>query len=432
MWAYISKLAKKFSSEGVMETRRILLVAGCDGWGPWSFLRAVAGALVVALRDVGLGAQFIVEGWEGGNFHTVAKRIRDLGGTVLDERPRPEQFLYLPRDSDTQLVRPEAICELVLIPFETRFEKYLSEFETRDWAAVDLVLAVVDPIAVAAIKRLLKEGETGPRTVLVTDHFWDWTLQRILEEAGMLGDANRFLESVASLYGRVDRAYLWPPPITPLEVFAAASKVGRDVRRLTGVLESPLKGGGDLQSTRRDYGLDNGLPTVIVTTGATGSLRTIFDRLEVSYYSKLPEGYNLIINTQPRKVFTPTHWLEPMTNPPVVDLAPLVEFGVTRCGGGTVNGLIAARAAWYSVLEPFHAQVNAIAECAEEMELAPIVGFNNFAIEPRSLIESWLFDESGRTARELARSLMAQIPHDAESQLAEEVVEQFLLKKRGI
>lgn len=401
------------------QTRVIHVAVGDDGGGPWVFTRELTGGLAKELHDRRIPARFIIDGrHDERGFRNIVKRVNAKHKQAVVEWGfvRPEKLLWLPRDKEN-LVEPEALPEKVLKEFGTNFDAYRAAI---DLSQVDLVIGVVDPCTVSVAR------ERGIRAVCVTDHLWHITMRETVEQVSPPGqDVSEILARIGTLYTAADRLYLWPEPISPEDPCGIEAKrlCGDKVSWLNGVLESPDWDPGEV---KRHYGVDNGAPTVFISTGALGPFQKLMDNAKNEYTDRPPQGYNVILDRAPAIVFLSGQpGSRSVEGLPVINLGLGCVLGFVRGGGGVYNSLIGARCACVTIAEPRHPQVNAIARRADEMGLTRFIkDYDRAAARPRTLIEQELARAKENAA---IQERMRSIPCNAERDWAKEIVEAFLV-----
>lgn len=407
-------------------TLRVYVSVGDDGGGPFSLARGVVNGLIAMSKSNGFEPEFIVEGWTGpparpGREKGLLEHIRSRRCHVTFINRDP--LLFIERDKKTNWIDPEATKNNILKNFPKRFEYYLAQ--KTSIGDVQIVIAVCDPCA------LQKAREHKKPAICVTDHTWDVTFKKILEQVSML-DAETLvvLYFIGSLYAQADILYMWPEPITPPDFFEEAQELGIEVKRLEGVFESPQFQKNYVLEQMRIRPENKNLPLVCLSGGRLGPLGEIFEKIFDEYSQNLPEDYIVVINSRVRDtngpVFQPgkekvgSFNFEEMA---LIHQCVAYDLLITRGGGGSMNGAIAARCPIVNITEPLHPQVNAISQCARKMGIARLIPYHTLLARPRETIEHQLLMLAEKNKE--AKNLLSSILQNSEIYLARELISRF-------
>lgn len=413
-----------------MDRRLSLYVSiGDDGGGPFALARGIINGLLDAAESRDLAIDLVIEGWPGSELESEQRQAHLLAGLrarQMDVRlVTRDRLLWIERDA-RHWVHPAATRDAVLSPFRDRLDVYVDNHPSPEAiGAADIVIGVVDPCVLAAG---IKYGTSHQKRISVTDHTWDVTFRLILDQVGLLDPAAlEIVHRIGALYAHADCLYMWPEPITPdMPFVAGARELGVDVRRLAGVLERPRRKRSEILDALQIEDINRALPVVCLSTGALGALEGVFRKLVGVYEQRPPSGYNVAIyakvGSAKNPVFQPG---KPMTQArlsgiSLVDQAMAYDLLITRAGGGAVNAAIAAACPWASIIEPYHPQVNAIAEAARANGLATVIPYEVLEADPRRVAERELIEK--RALYQKMRARLLELACGIETRLGEAII----------
>lgn len=409
----------------IMSKKIIYLSVGDDGGGPFSFTREIIKGLFVEARKYDLDFEVYVEGWKGDENEDRFSTLSSIPCLHFIER---NPLLLLKRDKDTELPNCNKTKTEVLKNFQKNFEQYKRSISKIKEA--DLIIGVIDPCIIAVAKEIYPEKPA----LCITDHTWDVTYEKTLEDMVYEEGIKDVIDEIASMYKQADRVYMWPEPVTPREFREEAEKKGCEVKCLAGMLGSPEKTREEVLEIMKlkDLQLKDSLDIVGFLGGRRGAVYTIFRDLFDKYKENPPQGYHIVIDAKigdvERPVFQsgnkdPKFMSERL---PAIEQGLVYAFAVVKPGGGTMNGLCAARTPCIAVTERGQPQLNAIAESSLINMYGKVIEYGEFQKDPVSIIEREV--ENFKKEGKQFRNNLERIEQNAERSLWAEIIKDYLLR----